>query len=102
MEHTKGNWTLYNPAIHTYGGQPLEESEDIIIVCEDDDIDWPWQVAKVMQSCGEGDEEYLFNAKLIKAAPDLLKACVEAEKYHQGGHSEIGFLLREAIKKATE
>jgi hypothetical protein len=42
------------------------------------------------------------NAKLIAAAPELLEACIEAEKHHQGGHSEIGFKLREAIKKATE
>jgi len=27
----------------------------------------------------------------------LLNACIEAKKYHQGGHSEIGFQLSEAI-----
>jgi len=40
------------------------------------------------------------DATLIASAPDLLRACIEAEKHHQGGHSEIGHLLREAIKKA--
>lgn len=47
-------------------------------------------------------EEAIANAKLITAAPVLLEACIEALRYHQGGHSEIGFKLREAIKKATE
>lgn len=42
------------------------------------------------------------NAKLIAAAPDLLEACIEALKHHQGGHSYIGYKLRKAIKKATE
>ena len=36
------------------------------------------------------------------SAPELLEACIEALKHHQGGHSEIGFKLREAIKKATQ
>ena len=27
----------------------------------------------------------------------LLNACIEAKKYHQGGHSGIGFQLTEAI-----
>jgi len=39
---------------------------------------------------------------LIAAAPDLLEACIKAEKHHQGYHSEIGSILREAIKKAIE
>ena len=32
--------------------------------------------------------------------PDLLAACEAAILHHQGGHSEIGQILREAIKKA--
>lgn len=47
-------------------------------------------------------EEVDANAKLIVAAPELLEACIAALEHHQGGHSEIGFKLREAIKKATE
>lgn len=42
----------------------------------------------------------LGSAKLIAAAPKLLKACIKAEKHHQGGHSETGHLLRKAIYKA--
>lgn len=40
--------------------------------------------------------------KIEEATQLLLNACIEAEKHHQGLHSEIGFILREAIKKATE
>lgn len=50
----------------------------------------------IAESCRDAD------AKLIAAAPDLLKVCIEVEKHHQGQHSELGFMLREAIKKATE
>ena len=45
-------------------------------------------------------EENEANAKLIAAAPELLKACIEAEKQHQEGHSALGWLLRTAIEKA--
>lgn len=48
------------------------------------------------------EEELEANAKLAAAAPDLLEACIEALKHHQGAHSEIGHKLRDAIKKATE
>ena len=40
-------------------------------------------------------------AYLMPAAPALLAACIEAEKHHQGGHSDIGFILRDAIRRAT-
>jgi len=56
-------------------------------------------IAKVR---GNNLEEREANAKLMAAAPELLEACIEALKHHQGGHSEIGFKLKEAIKKATE
>ena len=39
---------------------------------------------------------------LVISAPDLLKACIEAEKHHQGLHSEIGCLLRDVILKVTK
>jgi len=35
-----------------------------------------------------------------KKNKELLGACIEAEKHHQGKHSKIGFVLREAIKKS--
>lgn len=41
------------------------------------------------------------DAKLMAAAPELLDACIEALKHHQGAHSEIGHKLMDAIKKAT-
>lgn len=45
-------------------------------------------------------EEAKANGMLIAASKDLLEACLEAEKHHQGGHSEIGRKLRAAISKA--
>lgn len=41
------------------------------------------------------------NQNLSSAAPDLLAACVEALRHHQGGHSEIGAQLKKAINKAS-
>lgn len=41
-------------------------------------------------------------AKLFAAAPALLNACIEAEKHHQGLHSEIGNHLRQVIRKALK
>lgn len=45
-------------------------------------------------------DEAVGNALLIAAAPELLKACEAALPHHQGGHSEVGRLLRAAIAKA--
>jgi hypothetical protein len=47
-----------------------------------------------------GDEAEA-NARLIAAAPGLLAACEAALRHHQGGHSEIGAILRAAIAKAV-
>lgn len=41
------------------------------------------------------------NAQAISALPELLAACQAALPHHQGGHSAVGMLLREAIAKAT-
>jgi len=54
-----------------------------------------------LQKLPNGAEVQDANGKLIAAAPELLKACIEALKHHQGGHSEIGYMLHQAIKKAT-
>lgn len=48
------------------------------------------------------DEESKANAQLIASAPLLLEVLIEVSKHHQGGHSEIGFKIREAIEKATK
>jgi hypothetical protein len=38
--------------------------------------------------------------KLSELETEMLEALKEAEKHHQGAHSEIGHLLREIIAKA--
>lgn len=48
----------------------------------------------------ESEFEYKPQKQVNNAAPELLEACKEALKHHQGGHSEIGHMLRNAIKKA--
>ncbi len=57
-------------------------------------------IATVINTEGLTDEELKANCKLITASPILLQACIEAEKHHQGAHSEIGAILREAIEMA--
>lgn len=45
-------------------------------------------------------EDWHANKRLIAAAPELLAACEQAAKHHQGFHSEVGRALRDAIAKA--
>ena len=80
---TKGEWII---------GQ---NNFCIDILCNDKVLATCWGTVKVRS-------ERIANAKLIAAAPELLDACIEALKHHQGAHSEIGHKLRETIKKATE
>lgn len=54
-------------------------------------------LATVIQPLGLSEKEVEAHAKLIEIAPLLLDACIQAEKHHQGKHSEIGYLLREVI-----
>jgi hypothetical protein len=49
---------------------------------------------------GIPNDECVANAKLMLAAPYLLDACLKALPHHQGGHSEVGLALKQAINKA--
>jgi hypothetical protein len=56
---------------------------------------------------GEGvsnitNEEMTHNALLISKAPEMLKMLIEVSKHHKGGHSEIGYKIKQLIKEATE
>ena len=85
MEITKGDW------IHDHDGVFSEEKGLVgNVICESP------------ESFGESMKNWDANGKLIAAAPNLLAACQAALRHHQGGHSEIGDILKEAIKKATE
>lgn len=55
------------------------------------------QIARINVAFMDGDAEA--NARLIAAAPDLLKACISA-LYAIRGREHDGF-LRDAIEKAT-
>ena len=85
-KHTQGNWTVGDCEIF----RPASTGS----------ISPYWQ--QICSFVNTGTAECKANAKLIAASPELLNACIEALKHHQGGHSEIGHILREAIKKATE
>lgn len=89
MSNTKGPW-VYRPAI--FAGCFYIETED-----KSHSNTFIGEVGGGLQHKVEVES----NARLIAAAPRLLNACVEALKYHQGGHSEIGFILSAAIKEAT-
>lgn len=77
----------------------------------------PIIITVVTEITGEGGEKFKLdicdvmpkvdksreaNAKLIAAAPDMLKALISAEMFHQGFHSPIGTIIRKAIEKATK
>ena len=56
-------------------------------------------------SMNVGDEEAKANAKLIAAAPALLDACIKIAEYielRNISDSEAYFIVKKAIKKATE
>ena len=82
MQHTKGKWDVA-PSGHKDFGLCIQ-AEDGGSVCHITQ----WRNSEA-------------NAKLIAAAPEMLESLIEAEKHHRGGHSEIGILIREAIKNAT-
>jgi hypothetical protein len=78
---TKGNWKISKSGNETF---------NICITAEDGG-----SVCFITNWYEAGN-----NAKLIAAAPELLEACINALKHHQGGHSDIGYELRSAINKA--
>ena len=93
---TKGKWEVKEdfrePKIINESGQVLFTHNKN---CYDEDIE---RSLNVFYS----HNKMIANAKLIAAAPDLLEACIEAEKHHKGGHSDIGWKLRKAIEKALK
>lgn len=82
-EHTKGPW-------ETAGNWPHGFS----MVCWHDGSGW-----RPVADCAVSGNAAEANARLIAAAPDLLKACRQA-LYALKGREHDGF-LREAIAKAT-
>jgi plasmid stability protein len=98
MEYfTKGEWKVRNTIIQITSRIEVL-SRDLLTVGINPEKD---STFKAVAICGfKRNRTVKANAKLIAAAPDLLKACIEAEKHHKGYHSEVGDLLRAAIKKA--
>lgn len=83
-KHTPGPWHVDTSSISQFN---IVDS-NLFVVCD--------------TICGEekSDEVNEANAKLIAAAPEMLKVLEACQKHHQGGHSEIGAKIREVILKA--
>lgn len=95
MENTKftpGPWLITNLLEYEKGTGSLTIGSE--------KSDWIAEV-KGTHVGNHSQEEVYANAKLIAAAPELLEALIEAEKHHQGMRSEMGWKIRNAIKKAT-
>ena len=91
MSHTKGKWLIEE-----------RENEFMVNVLANGK-----RICEIKSFIGKPfndptKKEAEANAKLIAAAPDMLKALISAEMFHQGFHSPIGTIIRKAIEKATK
>ena len=93
MIHTKGEWVAVQHTLRTFKIVNKNRIEEIARVFSD---------SRLKKHNGITVNELEANAKLIAAAPEMLKALKEAERFHQGFHSPIGIIIREAIKKAQK
>lgn len=57
-------------------------------------------IAEKVFELGEDKDIALADLTIATAAPDLLAACEKAAEHHQGQKSEVGKMLRAAIRKA--
>ncbi len=100
MKHTPGPWGI-NP--QSIGGAPEITAPTSWIGVR--------RIAKVLYEGGSEDPEVHANAQLIKAAPDLLEACLFAfkvlsdmttDEFAHGRDIETRIHLESAIAKAIE
>ena len=88
MKHTQGEWSIYKNGLHN--GFSINVKNTI----EDD-------VCKINNSRPDAEA----NAKLISAAPDLLKALQSIKRWYEAGETEKTFVknkMYKAIEKATK
>jgi hypothetical protein len=98
-EFTKGEWKIRN--LVPMSNHRIEiKDRNLLAVGINPESDNTFEAVAIVGL--KTNHEVKANAKLIAAAPDLLNACIEAETHHQGGHSELGDLLRNAIRKALK
>lgn len=95
-KHTPGPWLFdeighreFAPNITTKDGNKLFDVRG-----------WGYLTGSKGMKPEAATEEQGANGRLAAAAPDLLAACKEAERHHQGHHSAVGKMLRAAIAKA--
>jgi hypothetical protein len=91
---TKGKWVQVKKSGYF---EPLASTLDISPEYNEDN----WIC--MMQNIGViNGNEAKANALIISKAPEMLEMLKEVSKHHQGGHSEIGFKIKQLIKEATE
>ena len=92
FKHTKGVWFV---------NRDNESAPHTVVFSSKDDL-------SIAEALGNSNEEAEANAKLIAAAPDLLKACNAVMSCGYGCAPSVGYmdkLIKKcelAIKKATE
>lgn len=91
---------------HTPGPWVVDPEDARFVIAPDPDGDEPWQIARAAEFAGPG-EATIPNARLIAAAPDLLRELIEAraelEAYELEATGEAcnNPELNAAISKAT-
>jgi len=88
---TKGKW--HKVKINNYLG--VISGEGVLIA----ELDYICDKTNYLTPTPKATE---YNALLISKAPEMLEMLIEVSKHHQGGHSEIGFKIKQLIKQATE
>lgn len=101
-KHTKGQWSVTN----IFGGRDAKDSEGSIVIASDiEDRTWIAEAKGSHVNSGMELEEFQANAKLIAAAPDLLKTLTLVKSWIERGksfESEMKVIIDLAIAKATE
>ena len=88
---TKGKWHLHELVYENSSGiitQAIASYRDSGIL--------------VANAYGRNNDTSKANAKLIAAAPEMFEMLKELSKHHQGGHSEIGFKIKQLLNKITQ
>lgn len=97
--HTPGPWAVddFDPHMLAIIGRPAWK-------CRRDGKSQRWSVAEVDDLMGDHPQEVIANARLIAAAPDLLKACVSMIASRTLIVDDVQLIrdMHSAIEKATK
>ena len=94
-KHTQGKWMIEKAIPQSNKLIDIKSNKIMVVTCN----------KRVITICGhEEKEEAIANAKLISAAPEMIEALIEVEKWAKSfGMGSIQYEnVINAIKKATE